>query len=65
MTEIKNIIFDWDNTLFPFKEKYWELAHRQLFSEQLGPFTDQDSTVSWRNTMNLMNCFGHKSIKEK
>ncbi|MGO2617246.1 MAG: HAD family hydrolase, partial [Lactococcus cremoris] len=26
MTEIKNIIFDWDNTLFPFKEKYWELA---------------------------------------
>lgn len=42
MTEIKNIIFDWDNTLFPFKEKYWELAHRQLFSEQLGPFTDQE-----------------------
>ncbi|RZI49041.1 HAD family hydrolase [Lactococcus kimchii] len=33
MTEIKNIIFDWDNTLFPFKEKYWESAHRKLFSE--------------------------------
>lgn len=31
MTDIKNIIFDWDNTLFPFKEKYWESAHRKLF----------------------------------
>lgn len=35
MNELKNIIFDWDNTLFPFKEKYWERAHRKLFSEQL------------------------------
>lgn len=34
MKQIKNIIFDWDNTLFPFKEKYWESAHRKLFSEQ-------------------------------
>ncbi|WP_251423262.1 MULTISPECIES: HAD family hydrolase [Lactococcus] len=30
MDEIKNIIFDWDNTLFPFK-KYWEIAHRKVF----------------------------------
>ncbi|WP_270231272.1 HAD family hydrolase [Lactococcus formosensis] len=30
MEEIKNIIFDWDNTLFPFK-KYWEIAHRKVF----------------------------------
>ncbi|MCL2113737.1 MAG: HAD family hydrolase [Streptococcaceae bacterium] len=35
MDKIKNIIFDWDNTLFPFKEKYWESAHRKLFAEQL------------------------------
>lgn len=31
---IKNIIFDWDNTLFPLK-KYWESAHRRIFLELL------------------------------
>ncbi len=30
MKKIRNIIFDWDNTLFPFK-KYWEIAHRRIF----------------------------------
>ncbi|CAM3136484.1 HAD-IA family hydrolase [Lactococcus hircilactis] len=30
----KNIIFDWDNTLFPLK-KYWNLAHRRIFLELL------------------------------
>lgn len=30
MEKVKNIIFDWDNTLFPFK-KYWEIAHRRVF----------------------------------
>ncbi len=34
MKEIKNIIFDWDNTLFPFK-KYWEIAHRKVFLDLL------------------------------
>ena len=55
MTEIKNIIFDWDNTLFPFKEKYWELAHRQLFSEQLGPFTDQELNRFMEKYLSLIN----------
>jgi len=32
MSKIKNIIFDWDNTLFPFK-KYWDIAHRRLFED--------------------------------
>lgn len=32
MKHIKNIIFDWDNTIFPFK-KYWEIAHFGLFEQ--------------------------------
>ncbi|MGT2846535.1 HAD family hydrolase [Streptococcus massiliensis] len=28
--EIRNIIFDWDHTLFPFSQ-YWERAHKQAF----------------------------------
>lgn len=33
---LKNIIFDWDNTLFPL-HKYWVSAHRKIFLELL-PF---------------------------
>ncbi|WP_270228302.1 HAD family hydrolase [Lactococcus garvieae] len=41
MKEIKNIIFDWDNTLFPFK-KYWETAHRKVFLDLID-FQDEFS----------------------
>ncbi|MFC4652125.1 HAD family hydrolase [Lactococcus nasutitermitis] len=34
MKNIKNIIFDWDNTLFPFK-KYWFIANRRVFLDLL------------------------------
>lgn len=30
MNKITAVIFDWDNTLFPFK-KYWEQAHQEIF----------------------------------
>lgn len=31
---IKNVIFDWDNTLFPLK-KFWWRAHKRIFLEQI------------------------------
>lgn len=50
MDKIENIIFDWDNTLFPFK-KYWKIAHRKVFSDLIdfnGAFSLDDFMLKYR-----------------
>ena len=55
---VKNIIFDWDNTLFPFKEKYWE------FMNKLG-YTDINEEKDFREVKGINFNGQEEIIREK